>query len=92
MSGTTLYDANVAALSALLAEWDRRDVNRATRLAHLMGPTGGLNGSYFLNTNTVQDDTARDILFGGEGFDWFIVGSPDKIKRKECGKVVTVLL
>jgi hypothetical protein len=56
-----------------------------------MGPTGGLNGSYFLSASTVQDDTAPDVLFGGEGLDWFLVGSPEKIKHKERGEVVTIL-
>jgi hypothetical protein len=56
-----------------------------------MGPTGGLNGPYFLNASTVQDDQALDVLFGGEGLDWFLVGSADTIKHKEHGDVVTVL-
>ena len=67
IAGSTSYDNNITALLALSAEWGRTDANYATRVAHLQGTlSGGLNGSYFLNTSTVFDDPAgvADLLVG----------------------------
>src|SRR5204863_4203025 len=47
IGGTTDYDANVAALLAVMKEWGRTDVDYNTRVKHLSGTlAGGLNGSY----------------------------------------------
>src|SRR5262249_54812383 len=43
IGGTTSYDANPAALCALLAEWGRTDASYSTRVNHLKNG-GGLNG------------------------------------------------
>jgi Ca2+-binding RTX toxin-like protein len=82
VAGTTSFDANEAALWALMAEWtSARDY--ATRTANLTGSgTGGtfatrLNGDHFLRvttqeaTTTVFDDISADALTGGGGQDWF---------------------
>ncbi|HZY90888.1 MAG TPA: acid phosphatase [Gemmataceae bacterium] len=72
IGGTTKYDANIAALKALEAEWSRTDETYLQRVTHLNGgATGGLNGAYLLNTSTVHDDGATDVLVGGKGMDWF---------------------
>jgi phospholipase C len=72
IGGTTKYDANIAALKALEAEWSRTDETYLQRVTHLNGgATGGLNGAYVLNTSTVHDDGATDVLIGGTGPDWF---------------------
>ena len=73
IGGTTVYDSNVAALTAVLAEWGRTDLSYQDRIAHLMGTiSGGLNGAYLLNATTVHDDTAADQLSGGPGQDWYL--------------------
>src|SRR5262249_57119840 len=68
IGGTTSYDSNLTALAFILAEWDRTDVDYATRVGQLSGSLGGgLNGSYLLNSTTVFDDSASDVLNGSLG-------------------------
>jgi len=76
VAGITAFDANDAALAAILAEWtSARDY--ATRVANLQGTGSGprLNGDFFLLTDgpaaTVSDDGATDTLTGSAGRDWF---------------------
>ena len=64
IGGTTDFDANVAALLAIAAEWGRTDAHASTRASHLITGQGGLNGSYGLNISTVHDDGAFDDLVG----------------------------
>lgn len=74
IGGTTDHDAHDSALAAILAEWSIGD-NSANSydlcLAHLQGPSGGANGSFFLNSMTVHDDLAIDRLNGGSGQNWY---------------------
>jgi Ca2+-binding RTX toxin-like protein len=76
IGASTLYDANAAALTALLAEW-KSSQNYDDRLSHLQNG-GGLNGAFLLNGSTVIEDFASDDLFGNSlspftdlGRDWF---------------------
>ncbi len=90
IGGTTSYDNNAAALAALLAEWSRTDVDYLTRIAHLTGSTsGGLNGSYLLNTSTVHGDGMVNNLYGGAGMDWYFAGVLDVLFNRASGEVVT---
>jgi hypothetical protein len=96
IAGNTSYDTNLTALAFIMVEWNRTDVDYATRIAHLNGTlTGGLNGSYFLNTTTVFDDGAPDMLYGGAGLDWFIAHlsgkTPDQLFGKTSGEVATTI-
>ncbi|MFM7112881.1 MAG: beta strand repeat-containing protein [Planctomycetota bacterium] len=68
--GSTRYDANTAALDALLAEWSRTTATYAQRVSRLRTGVGGLNGANKL-TGAVTDDLATDSMFGGAGQDWF---------------------
>ncbi|MGB2824771.1 MAG: Ig-like domain-containing protein, partial [Phycisphaerae bacterium] len=97
VAGATSYDNNLVALCALMAEWTSSS-DFATRVAHIMGPVGGLNGSYFLNADpangpvTVFCDDAQDKLTGGGGADWFLAnlngdGVLDKITDLRPGDV-----
>jgi Ca2+-binding RTX toxin-like protein len=89
IGGTTAYDSNETALRALLAEWASADSYK-TRVEHLFGTLGGgLNGSYHLNADTVHDDGARDVLWGGDGRDWFLVSPKDKVKDRRHNETVT---
>lgn len=72
IGGTTDFDANLAALTALLAEWGRCDPCYQGRIDHLTGATrGGRNGGYYLTSQTIDDDAAIDKLYGEGGQDWF---------------------
>jgi Ca2+-binding RTX toxin-like protein len=90
IGGTTSYDGNSAALAAILAEWARTDIDYTTRIAHLTGSaTGGLNGSYFLNSSSVSADGSANSLSGGPGQDWYFAGMLDLILNHSTGEVVT---
>jgi hypothetical protein len=83
IGGTTDYDANLAALLAIMKEWGRTDVDYNTRVKHLSGTLGGgLNGSFRLTSSTVHDDDTIDSLYGGAGLDWFFVGNRGKTRDK----------
>jgi Ca2+-binding RTX toxin-like protein len=75
IAGRTAYDGNLAALDAVMSEWNSaRDY--ATRLKNLSSaatatPTRS-NGDYFLNETTVLDDGLIDALFGEGQRDWFL--------------------
>jgi Ca2+-binding RTX toxin-like protein len=76
IAGFTAFDANHAALQAILAEWTSSRPYEA-RVDNLRGEGSGprLNGDYFLKTDgpdcTLFDDNAEDKLAGDSGRDWF---------------------
>ncbi len=73
ISGSTTWDSNVAALAGLLKEWSRPDRTYLERVHDLFGDgSGGLNGAYLLDPQTVLRDTAIVQLYGDKnGGDWF---------------------
>jgi uncharacterized delta-60 repeat protein len=84
IAGTTDHDANEAALCQIMDEWTRTDADFSIRVNHLKGPVGGLNGTFFLNDQTVHDDDAQDLLTGSSGSDWFLLnqdGDGDPAKK-----------
>lgn len=81
IGGTTAWDANAAALNAIVREWTRTDADYNTRIADLR--TAGL-----LTSTTVFDDGAADSLTGGSGMDWFWVGLGDTVHGRRNGEVV----
>ncbi len=91
VSGYTSYDSNLTALASLMAEWDSSS-SYTTRIAKLRYG-GGLNGSYVLNSTTVFNDNAIDVLYGGAGLDWFLAHTSgthkDKIIGSTRGEVIT---
>ncbi len=95
VAGSTPYDANLAALSALMAEWASADTY-SDRVRDLFGNgPGGLNGSYYLNPQTVVRDTALSRLVGGtSGASWFWFSDSlprgDSIAGYRDGDVATV--
>jgi hypothetical protein len=97
IAGTTAFDANELALSAIMAEWTSgRDY--ATRIANLSGTGSGPNnnGAIFLIASgpsaTVFDDGAVDVLNGGAGMDWFFANlSQDKIHGRHASEIVVGL-
>jgi len=84
IAGTTDHDASAAALCQIMDEWTRPGADFATRVNHLKGPAGGLNGAFFLNDQTVHDDGVQDLLTGSSGSDWFLFnkdGDGDPTKK-----------
>jgi hypothetical protein len=79
IGGTTTYDLptlNQAALLAVLAEWQRTDVNYTTRVSDLKNGTGLTQGNKLTWTVTVKDDGSANTETGnaaasGNEFDWF---------------------
>ncbi len=87
IGGRTIYDANFAALNAIMAEWIS-SAAYTNRVAHLRGSaTGGLNGTYLLNAaNVLGDGATPDQLFGNAGQDWFFnqAGSNNDVVRDQA--------
>ena len=82
IAGFTDFDASDAALAAVLAEWTsaRSYAIRRANLTSGSGSANRLNGSYFLDGQTVHDDADTDVLTGGSGADWFFADlSRDKV-------------
>jgi phospholipase C len=97
IGGTTKFDANVQALTAIIKEWTRTDLDYDHRVADLKsGGTGALNGPYLLNAATVHDDRAEDDLRGGQGSDLFFAhlagkGKKDELFALEAGEDVVAI-
>jgi Ca2+-binding RTX toxin-like protein len=76
IAGFTAFDANHAALEAILAEWTSPR-GYEMRVDNLRGQGSGprLNGDYFLRTGgpgrTLFDDRDSDKMTGDSGRDWF---------------------
>jgi len=96
IAGPTMYDDNLAALRAILAEWSSGHTY-TERVNNLRGESAPsinpgfadrLNGDVFLKVGptdeeaTVYDDAAMDILTGSSGTDWFIFNNDAAIKDK----------
>jgi acid phosphatase len=88
IGGTTTFDANTEALTAVMKEWTRTDLDYDHRVANLQsGGTGALNGSTLLSAATVQDDKAEDELRGGPGMDLFFAHLTGKGKKDDLSGV-----
>src|SRR5262249_46743157 len=89
IAGSTSYDFNEVALSAIMAEWTSSD-SLAARIANLTDNTASslfsaarLNGKYFLldsgPNQTVFNDFSPDTVTAGSAPHWIFAGSADKI-------------
>lgn len=74
IAGTSLYDTNADALSAVLDQWNRTDLTFENRVQSIRDGVSGYSGPR-LNANTVCDDDAVDTLTGSSGSDWFLLNS-----------------
>jgi hypothetical protein len=81
IGGTTIWDANLTALQAIIQEWTNTSLTFATRANALRkGITvGGKN--YALNTSTVMKDKSPDSLVGGPGQNWSFFDLDDIINN-----------
>jgi Ca2+-binding RTX toxin-like protein len=77
IAGYTDYDANDAALLAILNEWNsgRTYEQRVKNLRDGSGTAARSNGNTFLNDTTVRDDGVEDVLTGDAGFDWYLLNT-----------------
>jgi chitodextrinase len=105
IGGVTDHDTDLAALSAIMAEWtSERSYNERT--ANLNGTTGGsgANGSCYLiagsradPATTVFDDGIKDTLKGHEGRDWFFAdldrqdGDDDTVKDRTGNEMLDIV-
>lgn len=77
IAGYTYYDADKAALTAIMAEWTSAG-SYATRVSNLTNGTGGLTGTGLRlkgddgANQTVFNDGSVDLLAGNQGSDWFL--------------------
>lgn len=71
IAGGTAFDADDAALRAIMAEWARADRTYAQRRQALQTTGVGAGGSVVLTQATVFDDRSADLLTGSAGVDWF---------------------
>ena len=90
VGGSYAESNNVAALSALLAEWTRTDQTYNNRIANLLNGTG-LNGGFVLNDTTVTDDALEHRLNGNRDLDWLLANPvTDKISIKTAEVLTTI--
>src|SRR5262249_44694957 len=87
IGGHTDYDANNAALFALLAEWSRPDLGYSSRVADLLHG-GGLNGSAVLDAATVHPDMAPALLADGAGLDLYFASADDWLVGNQKGEMI----
>jgi hypothetical protein len=91
IGGTTAYDHNQAALSAISQEWSSHK-SRAIRIANLTGTGHGdsfrhrLNGNFFLRSAgkdaTVFNDQQRDVFFASWQKDWIFADHDDQVHER----------
>lgn len=76
ISGTTSLSSNLAALSAIMAEWtsSRPLLLKLANVTGILPLANRLNGNFFLTPNvTVLNDSNVDTLTGGDGADLYYI-------------------
>jgi hypothetical protein len=84
ISASTDWDTNLAALQAIMKEWDRTDRGFDQRYSDLFSGNAGdfnqVNGQQvLLNKATVHADASADTVTGGSGHNWYLVDALDNI-------------
>lgn len=89
VGGTTNFDGNVAALNSLMAEWSSVN-DYSLRVNYLTSLAGGLNETWYLDSNTVNNnDGSVDYLQGGIGVDWFLASNTDVLMDRTGDETVS---
>ncbi|GAB4187024.1 MAG: hypothetical protein Kow00105_01630 [Phycisphaeraceae bacterium] len=88
IGGVYAQDRDINARRAIQAEWTRTDLGYTDRVANLTNGTG-LNGSYVLDSTTVFDDNAFDILLGLRGIDWFHANDAQDLTDQRRNELLT---
>jgi hypothetical protein len=76
IGGSSIWDTNTTAIDAIMAEWTRTDINYRQRLVHIFR-SGGINGSYTLNSFNVTGNSKANVLSGLGSRDVFFVDALD---------------
>jgi hypothetical protein len=91
IGGTTNFDANIAALTSIMAEWSSGS-SYAVKIKHLSGAlAGGKNGTVLLNANSVHNNGQASTLTGGKGLDWFWKSAQDQTLNVLATETVTTI-
>lgn len=87
IGGTTDWDADRAALDAVLAAWAREGRTYQERVVDLRNGVRVACGQRIrLNPSSVHDDGSADRLWGGDGFDWFFAGQSSRLLDQQKGE------
>jgi hypothetical protein len=91
--GTTVYTQGTVdkpALLAILAEWQRTDLDYASRVSNIRNGAGLTNGNQLSLGSTAFDDSAFNEIIGspngGDELDWFFVGATDTVQNLQPGE------
>jgi hypothetical protein len=85
IGGTTVWDNNVVAMDAILAEWSR-PIPYLQRV-HDLFFGGGVNGPFLLNRTTVHSNGVHDVMTTGLGFDFVFFDALDSVTPPRPGEV-----
>lgn len=92
IGGSSDHTTDLAAWTAIVNEWARTDASYGNRIDHLLGTlAGGLNGTYFLNATTLDNDGVADTLYGEGNNDWFITWPGDQAADRKNAERLTIL-
>lgn len=81
IGGTTSSDSNDTALMSILDQNSARGYF-GTSMRRFLSRSSTMAGTSPLKIGTtVQDDGTHNVLFGGGGFDWFLPGKADEVRR-----------
>jgi phospholipase C len=92
IAGTTLYDANIEALTAIENEWANTAHTLAARIHNISTGVSqdSINTKYHLGTDTVFANGGHNHLEAHSGFDWFFADpTTDKIDQLVGQDVLT---
>jgi hypothetical protein len=87
LAGTTSYDANIANLQTVLAEWTSGN-SYNTRITNLRN---GINGVQLTSGVTAFNDSSVDTLTGSGGQDWIFKAIDDVFSDPEVGEIFDTL-
>jgi hypothetical protein len=103
IGGTTDYTQgglNAAAFDAIIQEWNRTDLGFDDRMSDLLTGSNAqgiaannviAGTAVLLDSTTVHDDLAADVLTGGTGRDWYFIDISDLIANQKPGDAVTLV-
>jgi hypothetical protein len=90
IGGTTDYDSNAAAISAIMTELSQ--ATDATTFAGVVNALEtGANGLPVLNASTVHDNGLANQLTAGGNLDWFFASSMAQVNGFKNGDVFTMI-
>jgi uncharacterized protein (TIGR03118 family) len=84
IGGSTAHDSNAAALLQILTEWTSAN-SYNLRVTNLRTGAGGLPK---LDSTTVLDNGAGDLLVGAADLDWFFASADDQLVGKRANEFV----